>query len=1188
MNLPRLALLLAALSLLAGAPGRALAAVPGYIQYDGMLLDDQGAPISELRTFTFTIYDAETGGTALFKDSQANTPVAGVFRATLGIQPGNPLSPEISDGRDLWLEVKVQKPGSQAVTLTPRLRLARNPMVAMAREASKGKDTLDALSIDGVPAASLISEDALQGNYLTSDNFGQLMTTLGYLPGEEYSDARLQQYLDATGVVPHPNYTNAALNTYLGNAGYEPGPYFSGNYADLQGKPDLTPYATVDALAGKAKDTDLVPLVTSDATIDQLKAAGIFLLADGTVALTGSLDMANHQIVRAVVHRTAASAAPASPKKGQLWYNVTNNSLNLYTTSGWRTLGAVDATDIQCNKCVSPDNLAFGFATSVAAGGVANQASNILCDGCIGTKELNVSYAEGEFPGGPALASQDLNCVGCLATAQLDPIDFGAQSVEFDATKSGLSAATMQEALDQMALVGPGGIQEGNGATMAYSGDWLARASSTQTQFVHLFNPGTPKVITYLYGLDSPSTTAASDATIAGDTGLSQYGYNVTGTAGQTTLNVGASVGNIKANDHILIYQIVGTNTTATNAGNFELNQVKSISGNTLTLYRALKNSYYDNGPTNGQAQVVVAASYKKLTLNSGANLHPSSYLTTDGEYGGVIYVRAEEIVMNSGAVIQADGYGYDSYDSTTYKGDSECRTDQVADRPANCSGGGGGCCQSYCGGGGGGNKTAGKDSSLTNCDVSYNGKGGSAKGNDTPTILTMGGAGGASQQSYNSSYQGNGGGLVVIGAKKVTVNSGARISANGNAAQNAYCGGGAGGSVAVFAATLTSSGTVQAIGGLGHKSGSYYGGDGGDGWVHLKTPITGAMDSAVPKSVSIKIDGADFTAKLGDPNSKGSPNWDSSLTKWGKDGVTSWSSGPLDLSSLITWSLGEHKLEFVEAGGIGGRLKAYTYVIYPFSKASAPANNTCTAPQELDVMSGSVAVSGTTEDTMGKIRATDNNSQPGCGGSGGPDTVYKFTLTDWKHLAINTTAPFTPRVYIRKDDCQTGQAMGCGSAAMSADLKSGTYYLFMDSDDAAQRGNYNLAITATAPSPPSNDTCALPTVLSFDASGVAEAYGVTLFSTNAFTACNGEQGLDNVFQFTIPEGTTKVTFDITTDFNPIMAIKKGTCTAAPFSCAPTKHFEMSYQSSGVYYVVVDGKTAADKGEYTLKITLTK
>ena len=54
MNLPRLALLLAALSLLAGAPGRALAAVPGYIQYDGMLLDDQGAPISELRTFTFT------------------------------------------------------------------------------------------------------------------------------------------------------------------------------------------------------------------------------------------------------------------------------------------------------------------------------------------------------------------------------------------------------------------------------------------------------------------------------------------------------------------------------------------------------------------------------------------------------------------------------------------------------------------------------------------------------------------------------------------------------------------------------------------------------------------------------------------------------------------------------------------------------------------------------------------------------------------------------------------------------------------------------------------------------------------------------------------------------------------------------------------------------------------------------
>jgi hypothetical protein len=1124
----------------------------------------------------------------LFKESKPVTPVAGVFSVVLGTQPGNSLAADLSDGRDLWLEIKVQKSGESAVTLTPRLALARNPMTTLARTATKGNDTLDATAIDGVPAANLISSDNLQGNYLTDSNFGELMTTLGYLPGAEYSDARLQQFLDSTGVVPHPNYTHATLGTYLGASGYEPGPYFSGQYEDLQNKPDLTPYAKNQALVGLAQDTDLVPLVTDDATIAQLKAAGIFLLADGTVALSGSLDLANHQVIRAVVHRTAAAAAPASPKKGQLWYNSTNNSLNLYTGAVWRTLGAVDATDIQCNKCVSPENLGFGFATSVAAGGVASQTSDVVCDGCITQKELDLSYAEGEFPGGPALLAQDLNCVGCLATAQLDPIDFGAHSLEFDSTASGLAAATMQEALDQMALVGPGGIQEGNGATMAYTGDWQARASSTQTQFLHLFNPGTPKVITYLYGVDSPSTNNAVDATISGDTAPNQYAYNVTGSSGQTSMTVSSNVGILKANDHILIYQTVGINTSATNAGNFELNQIKSVSGNTVTLFRALKNNYSDNGPTNGQTQVVPAAAYKKLTMNNGGAIRPSSYLTSDADYGGIVYVRADEIIMNSGSAIHADGYGFDGYDSNNYRGDSECRADQSSERVANCSGGGGGCCDTYCGGGGGGNKTAGKDSSSTNCNSSYMGRGGTAKGNDTPTILTIGGAGGGSYQSYNSGTNGNGGGLVVIGAKKITVNSGARISANGNAAQNAYCGGGAGGTVAVFAANITNNGTTQATGGAGHKSGGYFGGDGGDGWVHLKTPITGAIDSSVPKGVVLKIDGTDMTALLGDPNGKGSPNWDSTLKKWGKDGVTGWSSGPLDLSSLITWGLGEHRLDLVETGGIGGRLKAYTYIIYPFSKATVPANNTCTSPQELDVMAGSLSVSGTTEDTMGKIRATDNNSQPGCGGAGGPDTVYKFTLTDWRTVKINTAAPFTPKVYLRKDDCQTGQAVGCGGAALSADLKSGTYYLFMDSDDAAQRGNYNISITATAPAPPPNDTCASPQLMSFDANGVAEAYGVTLFSTNAFTACNGEQGLDNVFQFTVPAGTLKVTYDLTTTFNPILSFKRDACTNAPYSCAPTKHFEYDYPTPGVQFVVVDGKTAADKGEYTLKITLTK
>jgi len=41
----------------------------------------------------------------------------------------------------------------------------------------------------------------------------------------------------------------------------------------------------------------------------------------------------------------------------------------------------------------------------------------------------------------------------------------------------------------------------------------------------------------------------------------------------------------------------------------------------------------------------------------------------------------------------------------------------------------------------------------------------------------------------------------------------------------------------------------------------------------------------------------------------------------WGVGGATEWDTGKLDLSSLITWTAGEHYIEFKEGGGTGGTL---------------------------------------------------------------------------------------------------------------------------------------------------------------------------------------------------------------------------------------------------------------------------
>jgi hypothetical protein len=52
------------------------------------------------------------------------------------------------------------------------------------------------------------------------------------------------------------------------------------------------------------------------------------------------------------------------------------------------------------------------------------------------------------------------------------------------------------------------------------------------------------------------------------------------------------------------------------------------------------------------------------------------------------------------------------------------------------------------------------------------------------------------------------------------------------------------------------------------------------------------------------------------------------------------------------------------------------------------------------------------------------------------------------------------------------------------------------------------------------------------------------------------------------------------------MYLAKDSCTAAPIACIPGASYEMGWPGQGKYYLFVDGKTAADKGLYTLKVTL--
>lgn len=80
---------------------------------------------------------------------------------------------------------------------------------------------------------------------------------------------------------------------------------------------------------------------------------------------------------------------------------------------------------------------------------------------------------------------------------------------------------------------------------------------------------------------------------------------------------------------------------------------------------------------------------------------------------------------------------------------------------------------------------------------------------------------------------------------------------------------------------------------------------------------------TSVPQAVQIFIDGVEYTPTIGDPNGKGATMYDSINADWGINGTTEWDTGRLNLTSLISWTAGEHYIEIKETGGTGGRINA-------------------------------------------------------------------------------------------------------------------------------------------------------------------------------------------------------------------------------------------------------------------------
>ena len=125
-------LVLWAASCLLGA-GMVSAQIPQLIRYQGTLVDANNVPLEGTYTLTFRLYEATTGGTALWTETQTAIPISrGVFNVLLG--QATPLN--LTFEKDYWLSTQV----GTDVEMTPRQRLTSVPYAYRAQVADHVQD----------------------------------------------------------------------------------------------------------------------------------------------------------------------------------------------------------------------------------------------------------------------------------------------------------------------------------------------------------------------------------------------------------------------------------------------------------------------------------------------------------------------------------------------------------------------------------------------------------------------------------------------------------------------------------------------------------------------------------------------------------------------------------------------------------------------------------------------------------------------------------------------------------------------------------------------------------------------------------------------------------------------------------------------------------------------------------------
>src|SRR3989338_7851117 len=268
-------LLVFMLGFIAVAPPLAQAAIPRYINYQGKLTDANDDPVTADVSVTVRIYDAESGGTALWTETQTVTVTKGIFSILLG---NSTALTSLNFNSAYWYSVEVASDGE----MTPRQRLTA---VAYAINADK---------LGGYSASQFLRADA-------DTSLTGALTVSGSITGSANGDITL----DPTGtgnIVMKIDSTSGDFKVTDGTTNYVLVDNATGNVTMSN---DLTVsgtiYGTIASTGGSSTFSSLTVTGASDLRGNVSNSTGALTIADALtqtrstnqITLAGNLDANN-------------------------------------------------------------------------------------------------------------------------------------------------------------------------------------------------------------------------------------------------------------------------------------------------------------------------------------------------------------------------------------------------------------------------------------------------------------------------------------------------------------------------------------------------------------------------------------------------------------------------------------------------------------------------------------------------------------------------------------------------------------------------------------------------------------------------------------------------------------------------------------------------------------------------------